>query len=79
MVHHTSSSNELVADGRLTPRRAASTSEIAYHDPCYLGRYNDIYDAPRAVLRAIPGVELAEMRAGTASGPCAAAREAGAR
>jgi Fe-S oxidoreductase len=59
VVHHTDFLAQLVAEGRLQPS-VQINERVAYHDPCYIGRYNDIYDAPRKVLTSIPGLELVE-------------------
>ena len=60
VYHHTEVLSELVKEGKLTPTEPVD-EKITYHDSCYIGRYNGIFDAPREILRAIPGVEILEM------------------
>jgi Fe-S oxidoreductase len=59
VVHHTEFLNQLIKDGKLTIK-AGSKMEIAYHDSCYLGRYNDVYEAPRNVIESVPGLNILE-------------------
>ena len=59
MVHHTQLLNRLVKEGRLKPI-AKQSKKLTYHDPCYLGRHNQIYEAPRELLEST-GVDLVEM------------------
>lgn len=59
MVHHTQLLNTLVKEGRLKPINRV-TNKLTYHDPCYLGRHNQIYEPPRELLEST-GVDVIEM------------------
>lgn len=72
VLHHTEMLYDLVMQGKLKPVHEINET-ITFHDSCYLGRYNDVYDAPREILKAIPGVNLVEMKRNRQDGMCCGA------
>ncbi|WP_102348207.1 heterodisulfide reductase-related iron-sulfur binding cluster [Bacillus sp. Marseille-P3661] len=72
VYHHTELLAQLVKDGCLKPKYEVNET-ITFHDSCYLGRYNEVYDPPREILKAIPGVKLVEMERNRETGMCCGA------
>ena len=58
--HYTQLLADLVDDGKLNLSTAVP-KKVTYHDPCFLGKHNDIYDEPRHILRSIPGIEFEDL------------------
>jgi Fe-S oxidoreductase len=61
VVHHTDFLMGLINEGKLKPTKKVESGPVAFHDSCYLGRYNNVYDSPRQILQSIPGLELREV------------------
>jgi Fe-S oxidoreductase len=67
--HYTTLLDRLIAESRLIPVHEVNAT-VTFHDPCYLGRYAGIYEAPRRILQRIPGVVLIEMAHNRDGGVC---------
>jgi Fe-S oxidoreductase len=72
VYHHTELLAKLVKEGKLQPKYEVNET-ITFHDSCYLGRYNDVFDPPRDILKSIKGVKLVEMERNRETGMCCGA------
>ena len=72
VLHHTELLAQLVDQGRLNPTEEVRAL-LTYHDPCYLGRHNGVYDEPRSALEEVPGLRMVEMERHGKRGFCCGA------
>ncbi|MDR9793936.1 heterodisulfide reductase-related iron-sulfur binding cluster [Aeribacillus sp. FSL K6-8210] len=72
VYHHTELLAKLLKEKKLVPKYEVNET-ITFHDSCYLGRYNEIYDPPREILASIPGVKVVEMERNRETGMCCGA------
>ena len=72
VVHHTQLIAQLIKDGKIKPSKGTE-EKITYHDSCYIGRWNDEYQAPRSILNSLPMVKITEMEKNSSNAMCCGA------
>jgi Fe-S oxidoreductase/nitrate reductase gamma subunit len=72
VIHHSQLIEELISEGRIQ-LKDSEAQKITYHDSCYLGRYNSVYDSPRNSIKSIKNIELIEMERNRDRGFCCGA------
>ncbi len=73
VIHHTQLIQQLLIEGKIQLKDEQINSKVTYHDSCYLGRYNKVFDSPRELLNKVKGLELTEMKRNKTRGFCCGA------
>jgi Fe-S oxidoreductase len=72
VFHHSQFLAKLISEGKIKPTKTLDET-VTFHDSCYLGRWNGVYDQPRAVIGSLPAVRMVEMKSNRDSGMCCGA------